>query len=69
MLSLKWKSNSLKNAISSIYEESFTPDYFYNNANQKTDTCISKISWLAAAALEYVLFINKHGSEDDRDAI
>lgn len=69
MLSLKWKSHSRKNALSSIYEESFTPDYFYNHAHQHTDTCISKVAWLTAAAAEFVLLVKTTGSRDDIDAL
>ncbi len=49
MLSLKWQSNSRKNALSSIYQESFMPDYFYNYANQNPDNCVSKFAWLTLA--------------------
>ena len=69
MLSLKWKSNSLKNAVSSIYQESFTPDYFYNSPNHKLDTCVSKMAWLAAISLEYGYFIKKFGNKDDFSSI
>ena len=69
MLSLKWKSKSLKNALSSIYEESFTPDYFYNLPNQKIDSCVSKMAWLAGVSLEYGYFLKRFGNKDDLSAM
>jgi hypothetical protein len=69
MLSLKWRSHSRKNALSSTYEESFTPDYFYNYANQHLDSCVSKVAWLTAATAEYVLLIKAIGNQDDFDAL
>lgn len=69
MVSLKWQSHSRKNALSSIYEESFTPDYFYNHANQHIDSCVSKVAWLTAATAEFVLFVKATGNQDDFDAL
>jgi len=50
---MKWKATSPKHEISSVYEESFTPDYFYNYPNQTVDTCVSKLAWLFKATVEY----------------
>ena len=46
---MKWKATSAKRAVSSIYEESFTPDYFYNLPNEAIDMCISKVAWVTYA--------------------
>lgn len=69
MISLKWHSHSRKNTLSSIYEESFTPDYFYNHANQRIDTCVSKVAWLSAATAEFVFLVKAIGNRDDLDAL
>jgi hypothetical protein len=69
MVSLKWHSHSRKNTLSSIYEESFTPDYFYNHANQRIDSCVSKVAWLTAATAEFVVLIKSAGNQDDIDAL
>jgi hypothetical protein len=69
MLALKWKSYTLKNALSSIYEESFLHDYYYNSAKESLDTCVSKTAWLTAATLQYAKFIKNFGNQDDNGAI
>ena len=69
MLTMKWKSNSAKRAVSSIYEESFTPDYFYNFPNETVDSCVSKIAWLAHAAATYTTLVDRIGDEADRNAL
>ncbi len=69
MLTMKWKATSAKRAVSSIYEESFTPDYFYNYPNQTIDTCVSKIAWLARAASEYVFLVKQIGDPLDQAAL
>lgn len=65
MLTLNWKSHSYKNAISSIYEESFTPDYYYNSAKYTMENAVSKISWLIYASVQYSLFVRQFGTKDD----
>lgn len=68
MLSLKWKATSLKQAISSVYEESFTPDYFYNNHNQTLDSCLSKAAWLFQATDEFINVLHKIGDANDKNS-
>jgi uncharacterized protein with von Willebrand factor type A (vWA) domain len=69
MLTMKWKATSAKKAVSSIYEESFTPDYFYNFPNETIDTCISKLAWVAYAASEYSRLVNEIGDPLDKVAL
>lgn len=66
---MKWKATSAKKAVSSIYEESFTPDYFYNFPNETIDTCVSKLAWIASAASEYSRLINEVGDPLDMSAL
>ena len=61
MLNMQWKSTSAKQSVSSIYEESFTPDFFYNYPHEKTFLCMSKIGWLAYATTEFNRLINEIG--------
>lgn len=58
MLNMRWRAKTAKKAVSSIYEESFTPDYFYNYPHEITSLCISKIAWLVYASAEFTRLIN-----------
>ena len=69
MLNLRWKATTAKKAVSSIYEESFMPDYFYNYPNEATSLCISKIAWLVYATAEFSRLVNEIGDQMDLDAL
>jgi hypothetical protein len=69
MLNMKWKATSAKRAVSSIYDESFIPDYFYNHPHEKTDLCVSKIAWLTYATAEFNRLISDIGDELDAAAL
>ena len=69
MLNMQWKSTSAKQSVSSIYEESFTPDFFYNYPHEKTFLCMSKIGWLAYATTEFNRLINEIGDYFDIAAL
>ena len=62
---MRWRATTAKKAVSSIYEESFMPDYFYNYPNEISSLCISKIAWLASATVEFSRLVNEIGDEMD----
>ena len=58
---MRWRATTAKKAVSSIYEESFMPDYFYNYPNEISSLCISKIAWLVSATVEFSKLVNEIG--------
>jgi hypothetical protein len=69
MLSLAWQARTRKHELSSIYEESFTPDYYLHSKDQKLDSNVAKTAWLTVAAHQYTRFIEQFGDSDDLVAL